>query len=110
MDFLIARFVFLQSSLLLRQLCGDRAARLAVQLQQRCRALLVEALHAPQFPADGAGAHADEVVQLLVGLAEALLHLGKALPELVELGLHRAQQLPDLAGALLDGEGLEAHL
>ena len=62
------------------------------------------------FPADGPAADADELVQLFVGLAQTLLHLGEALPELVELRFHRAQQLPDLAGALLDGEGLEAHL
>ena len=60
--------------------------------------------------ADGPAADADELVQLFVGLAQTLLHLGEALPELVELRLHRAQQLPDLAGALLDGKGLEAHL
>ena len=52
----------------------------------------------------------NEVVQLFIGLAQALLHLGEPLPELVELRLNGTQQLPDLAGALLDGKGLEAHL
>ena len=81
-----------------------------VYLQEGAGAGLVEALDAAQLPADGPAADADELVQLFVGLAQTLLHLGEALPELVELRLHRAQQLPDLTGALLDGEGLEAHL
>ena len=49
-------------------------------------------------------AHPNQVIQLFVGLAQTLLHLGKPLPELVKLGLYRTQQLPHLAGTLLDGK------
>ena len=95
---------------ILRQTCRHRFARLSIQFQQSGSSAFVHGLHRAQLAADGTAAHANEIIQLFVGLAQALLHLGKSLPELVKFGLHRTQQLPYLTGTLLDGKGLEAHL
>ena len=41
---------------------------------------------------------------------QLLLGSGQHLAEFAELGLHRTEHQPDVAGALLDGQGTEAHL
>ena len=53
---------------------------------------IIQALDTAELAADGPAADTNEVVQLFIGLAQALLHLGEPLPELVELRLDGTQQ------------------
>ena len=72
--------------------------------------LLRQGRHRAQAALNLPRAHADESVQLTVGLRQLLLRARKYTAELFKLGFDCTQYLPDLGRTLLDGEGAKAHL
>ncbi len=69
-----------------------------------------QGLHLFEFPRDGAGTLAQEIVHGIAGGMDILLCLLQHAPEFLKLGLDRAQDLPDLAAAFLQRQSAEAHL
>ncbi|MPM71883.1 hypothetical protein SDC9_118854 [bioreactor metagenome] len=74
------------------------------------RAALVELFHRAEVSCDGARAGADELLQFVIHLLQALSGTCKDVGKLLKLGLDRAEHAPDLAAALLNCKRAESHL
>ena len=64
----------------------------------------------PQLLVNLPRAHADEFIELVAGLGDALLGFREDVAEFFKFRLDGREHIPDLARALLDGERLEAEL